>query len=286
MDEALSEWLKLREGVDAVSRSNALTRAVTHALTGSHIDIVDLATGAGSNLRYLAPQLPSVQRWLVVDRSPTLLSSLLQRTAAWAAQRGAVTELHSATLTVRDQDADWQIETAPMDLVTLDPRLLAGRALVTASALLDLVSKAWLRSLAACSRAAGAVALFPIVYNGRSSCSPEELEDSMIRDLFNEHQHRDKGLGGPAAGPEATDAAVQAFTAEGYRVLIEASDWILDDGHAALQEQLIEGWATASTEVKPRSAGLIADWRARRVAHVRAGRSRIRVGHYDIAALL
>ena len=35
-------------------------------------------------------------------------------------------------------------------------------------------------------------------------------EDDMVRRLMTEHQKRDKGLGGPAAGPDAADVAEQA----------------------------------------------------------------------------
>jgi hypothetical protein len=50
-----------------------------------------------------------------------------------------------------------------------------------------------------------------------------------------------------------------------------------------LQRQLIKGWATAARK----SVGLeavIDGWLTRRLAHVDAGRSRITVGHDDIAA--
>ena len=88
-----------------------------------------------------------------------------------------------------------------MDLGALDDEaVFAGRHLVTASALLDLVSESWLKSLAMRCRAAGAVALLTITYNGRSLASPPEPEDAMVLDLFNRHQRTDKGLGGPGGG--------------------------------------------------------------------------------------
>jgi hypothetical protein len=51
-----------------------------------------------------------------------------------------------------------------------------------------------------------------------------------------------------------------------------------------MQRLLIDGWARAATEIDPRHARTIADWHVRRLTHVDAGRSRIVVGHDDLAA--
>src|SRR4051812_44909564 len=117
-----AEWLALRESVDHQSRSTALTRLVADALAGDEPPgILDLACGTGSNVRYLSPAIPH-GRWLLVD--------------------------HDADLLARIQPAP-HIEARCLDLSALnDPSIFAGRALVTASALLDLVSDSWLRALA------------------------------------------------------------------------------------------------------------------------------------------
>lgn len=285
MDEQLSDWLTLRESTDAAARADALTRRVAEAVAGAEtVQILDLATGAGSNVRYLTERLPGRQRWLAVDRSARLLSHLLRRTEGWARARGYEAATSMSTLSIRGPGRQWEISTRERDLNVVEPSLIEGRQLVTASALLDLVSESWLHSIAGLCRAAGAVALFPIVYNGGSSASPAEPEDELVLDLFNRHQRTDKGLGGPAAGPGATDAAATAFTAEGFHVEVEPSDWVLGDQERELQRQLIEGWADAAAEMGPESSEVIANWKERRLAHVDAGRSRIVVDHFDFAA--
>jgi SAM-dependent methyltransferase len=273
MSDALAEWLALREHADAAARSMRLARLVGGHLSGRNpVRVLDLGTGTGSNIWYLLNHLgASRQQWLAVDRSPVLLSHLRDNASRRLAGRGERVA----------------IDTREVDLGTLDfSELVADRHLVTASALLDLVSDAWLRSLAEQSRAAGACTLFAITYNGRSACSPVEPEDDWILELFNRHQHRDKGLGGPAAGPDAVAAAVRAFTEVGYQVETEATDWRLDPSDDRLQRELIEGWAYAATETDRGSASAIADWRARRIAHVERGHSQIVVGHDDIAGWL
>ena len=166
------------------------------------------------------------------------------------------------------------------------PDIFAGRHLVTASALLDLVSEEWLRVLAARCRAVGAAALFAINYNGCSSCSPAEPEDDMIRDLLNRHQKRDKGLGGPAAGPDAAACAERCFAEVGYLVRRACSDWVLGSAERELQRRLIEGWAEAAAEMAPGDVSDIERWRTRRLGHVDADRSHVVVGHVDLAAWL
>ena len=164
--------------------------------------------------------------------------------------------------------------------------MFAGRHLVTASALLDLVSAQWLDTLAARCRASGAAVLFALTYNGESGCSPVEPEDDFIRSLMNRHQNTDKGLGGPAAGPDAANCAERSFAAAGYQVLRDASNWLLPPDRRELQTLLIEGWAHAAVEIAPEHTSTIRSWLARRLAHVEAGRSRVIVGHDDLAAWL
>jgi hypothetical protein len=285
MDDALAHWLALREAADAVARSAGLTRAVAaHIERASPANVLDLATGTGSNFRFLAGRLPRTQRWLAVDRSASLLDQLSIRTSAWGAEHGYKVTTDGTACVLSGERLDCRIETMRRNLDSLDDAdIFADRHLVTASALLDLVSEPWLRSLASRCRAAGAAALFTITYNGITSCLPAEPEDAMVLNLFNRHQRTDKGLGGPAAGPDAAACAVRCFAEAGYDVRNEPSDWHLGPSDVELQRQLIAGWAEAATEMAVDAAAIIAGWRNRRLQHVEAGRSRLVVGHTDVA---
>ena len=53
-----------------------------------------------------------------------------------------------------------------------------------------------------------------------------------------------------------------------------------------LQQQLIDGWASAATGMAPSETGVIERWRARRMDHVAQGRSRVVVGHEDVGAFI
>jgi hypothetical protein len=250
-----AEWLALREPADHAARSGVLTRTVIDSLPAGPIGIVDLACGTGSNLRYLQPRISGTAEWILVDDDAALLARV---------------------------PAGPHITTRRQNLATLDPSLFEGQTLITASALLDLVSPDWVRALATHCRANGTAVLFALTYDGRIEFAPDEPEDTLVRDLVNRHQRTDKGFGA-ALGPDAPVFAGQCFAAAGYQVRREPSDWVL--GVRELQRQLIKGWADAAADAAPDRAAEIDRWRRRRDAHIDAGRSRIRVGHQDIAAI-
>jgi hypothetical protein len=263
-----AEWLTLREPADHASRSMLLTRAVGGMLppTGELL-VLDLAAGTGSNLRYLSPHLRRPQRWLLVDHDEMLL-----------ARAGSDVDGEGVSIETRQADL------APLN-APASSDLFRDRALVTASALLDLVSDDWMRALASRCRDVNAAALFALSYDGLIRCAPEDPDDLLVRELVNDHQRTDKGFG-PALGPGATDSAERWFTRVGYLVQRDRSDWIVTPALAELQRQLIDGWARAAVEIAPARAAAIDGWRRRRLAHVADRRSELRVGHEDFGAWL
>jgi len=264
MAEPLASWLALREPADHAARSEALTRRIATVLdANATLRVVDLGAGTGSNVRYLADRLPRPRHWLLVDTDPLLLSQ------ARAPDPGDAVAVRALNL-------------GPVD--TLD--VCAGCHLVTAAALLDLVSENWIGALTARCRAEHAAVLFALTYDGRSECEPPELDDNAVRLLFNEHQRRsDKGFG-LAAGPAAASFAQRALLEAGYHVEVARSDWKLGPDMRELQRQLIQGWADAAAEVDPSASPEITSWLQRRLLHVDEGRSCIAVGHQDLAAWL
>ena len=252
-----AEWLDLREPCDTRSRSEEIVLALRSRLTARPLQVVDLGTGTGSNIRYMAPRLGGGQRWIAVDNDPTLIER-------------------------RNFQCD--VVSRIIDLATdLKSLPLAGCQLVTASALLDLVSAAWLELLVSRCAEVRAAVLFALNYDGRVQCQPSEADDEWIFDLINRHQRGDKGFG-PALGPDATRQACDLFAARGYQWRIAASDWSIEPAEQALQRELIAGWIGAARELAPSEEDRIERWGRRRIALVSAGISRIRVGHQDFVA--
>lgn len=256
-----ADWLALREPADVAARSPEVARFVIDALPlRVSTRIVDLGSGTGSNVRCLSALMPQQQEWRLVDNDTALLA--VARTSVPVA-----------------------VETHVADLQHLAPSLFAGRDLVTASALLDLVSEAWLAGFVGHCRRAGAAVLVVLNYDGRIECSPHDEDDEVVRGLVNLHQCTDKGFG-PALGPDSGERAEALLRDAAYAVHREKSDWLLRPNQSELQRQLIAGWAGAAIEMSPSAAERIRAWEGRRLAHVNAGRSQIVVGHDDIGAVI
>jgi hypothetical protein len=221
-----------------------------------------------------------------VDRDRELLEQVPQRMASWGMSRGGVVTGNRAGFSLRGPGFEWRIETRWADLSKLaDPVLFQGRSLVTASALLDLVSERWLQILAERCRGAGAAVLFALTYDGRIECQPADSDDEPVRDLVNRHQRIAKGFG-RALGPDAAASAIRCFQAAGYEMLEAASDWQLTPSQSELQRQLIEGWARAAAEIEAEQAERVEAWKQRRLEHVASGVSQVTVGHVDLAGWL
>jgi hypothetical protein len=264
MESFSADWLALREPADHAARAHDLTAIVAARLSRqSRTRGIDIAGGTGSNIRYLLPRLPHIDHWTLVDHDAALLDAARRSLEPLARPRGVT------------------IETQRCDLNVLDALPLDGCALVTASALLDLVSDRWMREFARRCLDARADVLCVLSYDGRVECEPHDADDERVRELVNAHQRTDKGFG-PALGPDAVGAAGEAFA--GWEMAVGTSDWKLDAGAAALQRQLVEGWASAASVMAPAEAGVIGAWRSRRLARIAAGDSRILVGHRDFAA--
>ena len=287
VNKTLSEWLYLRENTDARSRSIALTQSVASKLPSDKpVHILDLATGTGSNIRHLIKHLPTRQQWLVTDKDQQLLAELPTQTERWCQTQGYKFKRTKFGYVILGTHLECHIETQTLNLRNLDStKLFHGYHLITASALLDLVSASWLRALINHCHAVGAAILFFSTYNGSVSCSPAEHEDEQILKLFNLHQQTDKGLGGRAEGSNATTCAINFFSETGYQVQHESSNWTLGTKDQEIQRQLITGWVKAVRDVAPETESMIKSWETRRLAHVDANRSKIIVGHDDIAAL-
>ena len=112
-------WLQLRESVDHRSRSHALPSALLDCLDSKQrINILDLGSGTGSNLRYLSKYLGNLnQRWTLLDQDESLLENIKK------------TSTNSM-----------QIVPVVGNILDKGLQLVQGSDLVTGSALLDLTS--------------------------------------------------------------------------------------------------------------------------------------------------
>ncbi len=223
--EFSSAWLTLREPADAAARDTALVASLRDRLRAPLV-VRDLGCGTGSLGRWLAPLLPVPQHWVLMDRDPELLA-------------------HAAA----HLPAGVTAETRTGDVTGLTGDDLAGTSLVTCSALLDLLTEAEIGALAAACAVHGTPALFTLSVTGRVTLEPADPRDAEIAAAFNGHQRRTVG-GRRLLGPDATDAAVTAFRAQGATVTVRDSPWRIppDD---PLGPQWLRGWLDAAAAQRP-----------------------------------
>jgi hypothetical protein len=242
----------LREPADAAARSAELAARLGRHLPAGRLEIHDLGGGSGAMGRWLAPRLPGPQHWVVHDRDADLLD-----------------------LAVAGAPAAATVDARRSDITRLAPPDLAGASLVTASALLDLLTADELaRMLGAC---AGHPMLFALTVVGRVTLTPPDPLDALIGAAFNAHQRR-----GGRLGPDAVDAAVGELRGE---VLVRPSPWRLDAAHAALTAEWLHGWVAAACEQDPALAAEAGDYRDRRLAQAAAGELAVTVDHADLLVL-
>jgi SAM-dependent methyltransferase len=258
-----AEWLALREPFDARARNAVVLDAVIAALKGCpSLRIVDLACGTGSTLRALAPRLPAGQNWRLVDNDLGLLAR--------------------ATSTVRP--AGVAVAGIPLDLNRDLEAMLDGPVdLIAASALLDLVSQAWLERFAVEIVARSIPVYAALSYDGRIELAPADSLDAAVIAGVNAHQRMDKGFGS-ALGPTAASVAIARFESLGYSVVHGRSDWIIGPQDGDIQMELLAGWAGAVREIGDLSLADAIGWLTRRRDAFTAGRSSMRVGHVDVFA--
>lgn len=257
---AAPDWLALREPADAAARSTGLVDLLRRHLPTDGVLVHDLGCGTGSMARWLAPQLLGPQRWMLHDRDAELLA-------------------HASA-----HPSGPPVETRRDDITRLAPDDLAGASLITASALLDMLTGDELvRFVAVCARA-GCPVLVTLSVVGEVELDPPDPLDRRVMESFNAHQRRRLDEG-PLLGPDAAAAAAEAFRRQGLEVHTRPSPWHLGPDRADLAVAWLDGWVGAAMEQSPELGEDAAAYAARRRAELTRGSTRVTVHHLDLLAL-
>ena len=174
-------------------------------------------------------------------------------------------------LAVANPPVSATVESRRSDITRLEPDDLAGASLVTASALLDLLTADELaRIFDAC---AGTPMLLALTVVGRVTLTPAEPLDALIGAAFNAHQRRDGLLGPDAVDQVRTD------------VVARPSPWRLDANHADLMAEWLRGWVAAACEQEPALVAEAGAYLDRHLAQAAAGELAVTVDHADLLVL-
>jgi methyltransferase family protein len=242
-------WLALREPADAAARATDLVEHLQ--ATDSHV-IHDLGCGTGSMARWLAPRLPGEQQWILHDRDAELLEIAAAR--------------HPSAETRQD------------DITHLKPADLTGATLITASALLDMLTEEELTRLV--TVCAPWPTLLTLSVIGRVELNPADPLDDRVAAAFNDHQRRGRRL-----GPGAAQAAREQFERLGSQVITRPSPWRLDAAQQDLTAEWFRGWVGAACEQQPDLKVEAETYTRERLAQLSAGQLTVTVGHEDLLAL-
>jgi trans-aconitate methyltransferase len=259
-------WLRLREGPDAAARSTELVRLLG-SVPASGVQVVhDLGCGDGAMGRWLAPRLPGPQHWVLHDRDADLLTAGRSHPPVTADGTPAT------------------VETREDDVTRLAPHDLAGASLITASALLDMLTGDELDRLVRSCVAAGVPVLLTLSVTGRVRLAPADPMDAVLGAAFDAHQRRATARG-PLLGPDAVRVAVGRLEDHGCRVRVRPSPWRLGPAHGSLLWAWLQGWVGAAVELRPELGPGAASYLARRAEQLGPGRLRAVVGHLDVLAV-
>lgn len=247
-----ADWLSLREPADHAARDAALLdRAARCVQPGMRV--LDLGSGTGSTARAFAGAGFDELQWCLLDTDADHLRTAKARLPMADCVQGSVTE----------------VDALPLEHV----------GLVTASALLDLMSEEWAAAMAARLSDAGIPFYAALSFDGTMQWDPASVADTIVRDAFNRHQRGDKGMGA-ALGPDAAVVTARAFESQGFDVALADSPWHLGPDHAALQTEFVNGVAAAALDLGESRAE---KWKALKREAV--GHSAVTVGHKDLLAI-
>lgn len=284
-------WLAQREPFDRAARASAALAFDWPGLASrlrdagqAAITVLDLGCGTGASLREIAPRLGGAQRWRLVDHDAGLLAALPAALTWWAHAQGWQAVPEGAGLRIDGGGLRVDVEWVRADLATdFDTVRFDAARLVTCSALLDLVSPAWLEALVARCADVGAAVCWALSVDGRIAWADADADDALVHDAFRAHQRRDKGFG-PALGDAAVGVARRCLAAAAYRLDAAESDWVIDGkrgaSDCAMLGTLIDGMAQAAREQCPMHAMRIDAWRTRR--HAALHTTGLRIGHVDL----
>ena len=288
-------WLALREPVDHRSRNAMLQNQVVNFLNQRApvvpglLQITDLGSGTGSNLRALAPHFGAMQCWTLVDYDAELLGAARTTLLSWA---DGVLDSNTPNLIGEVGSFSGSLEplvvTKNMKTITVQFRcadLLADYRsilnepadLITAAAFFDLVAEPWLTEFcAALSKPLYTV----LTYDGKETWGPPNALDADVLRAFHAHQSTDKGFGA-ALGPRGAERLQSLLQGMGFTTACAPSPWRMDYHDCALIEQLAMGTAGAAREMGLLENSGIDQWeQARRQA------SHCEIGHIDLFAYL
>jgi hypothetical protein len=260
-------WLALREPADAAARDFTLVERIIRQPPATRRWLIhDLGCGTGAMGRWLAPLLSGSQHWVLHDRDADLLKVAATRFASSAADGG-----------------DVSVEARRSDITGLHSVDLAGATLITASALLDVLTGDELTRLIGVCSGVGSPLHLTLSVLGRVELAPVDALDRRFAAAFDAHQRRVTERG-RLLGPDAVPLVVEELARRRFEVVVRPSPWRLTAAQADLLTEWLTGWVGAACEQEVSLAAEADSYTRRRLAQAAAGELAVTVDHADLLA--
>ncbi|HWU59008.1 MAG TPA: hypothetical protein VN045_09840, partial [Microbacteriaceae bacterium] len=296
--EVSSEWLSLREPEDAATRSRELALAAAAllehtplqqtplqqtplqhrplqqtTLKQTTLSIHDLGSGTGSMMRWLAPLLPGPQTWTLHDWNADLIEQ--------AAAGIRPLDRDGVPISVRTQPGNL----ADLRAAVLGPAGQPAASLVTASALLDVLTVNEIHAIVDAVLDVGCPALLALTVTGDVRLSPADELDPAFQAAFNSHQQSGTRR---QVGQDGAAIAGRLFTEAGWHVRSSTTTWRLDHHRPRLLAEWFDGWVDAALEFDAEHDAELqahaARYRRRRAVEIERGELTAHIDHMDLLA--
>jgi hypothetical protein len=264
--EVSSEWLALREPEDAAARSRDLALTAAAMLPEGPIVVHDLGSGTGSMMRWLAPLLPGPQTWILHDWNADLTERAIDGVRP--------PDRDNAAISVYSQTGN---------LANLRPTDLAGASLVTASALLDVLTSRETHAIVNACVGARCPALLALSVTGDVRLNLRDELDTAFEHAFNALQLRDADSR-RQLGRYGAPIARGLFTQAGWQVRPSTTVWRLDRRRPRLLREWFDGWVDAAVEQNPGLRAEAERYRQLRTSQIDRGELVAHVRHVDLLA--
>ena len=205
MHEFQNKWLNLRESIDRNSRNQKILYLINNFYkNNSHIKIIDLGSGTGSNYRFLKSRLSNNQYWSFVDIS-------YQSTSFFKKNIKYSSKIKKTNFKIVDA------------INNLNKIKFNEYNLVTGSAFLDILPNKWFKKFHRLN-ADTEIVYFALNYDGNFKFLPKHKDDKKIVNIFNKDQKSDKGIGELAVGPNCTSIIKKVFKTT-HKTFVLDSTW-------------------------------------------------------------
>ena len=270
MEKFSSEWLALREQEDLLARNSTILECVIEHLKGEkRLNILDIGCGTGATMRALLPKFEQPQHWTLLDVDHELL-------------------VHARCLNEPlVSDSNYTLDTKFADLTAGFEFLNSEYSLVTATALLDLVSEAWIKEFAKALKHNNLSFYCRITPNNSIEFDPKEDLDEKVISTFNTHRYSDKGFG-MSLGGHAADFTIEQLQSFGFDVRSSLETWGNRHHNKSFRKifnsKLVEGISQAVNNTKLFDASELKQWTDSRLSAIQNGECEIRFEVIDFLA--